>query len=77
MRPSAYKHIAAFGILIGHTKAVIRRKQRRAAETNAPVDAVYDSLIFATGERRWFTIAEVGVQTRMSIERILNHGVSK
>jgi hypothetical protein len=45
----------------------------KAAKDGAPIDAVYPIAIL----KRWATIADVGVQTRMSIERQLNHGSRK
>lgn len=72
MKPSAYKHIAAWCRLVDQPS---RRPfiQNAAAKTNAPIDAVYYDGTLG----RWATITDCGVQTRMSIERILNHGVSK
>jgi hypothetical protein len=72
MRPSAYKHIAAFGRISGYDQATRRRIQSRAARDHAPIDAVY-----LDWPDKWVTIADVGVQTRMSIERMLNKGASK
>jgi len=74
MKPSAYKHIAAWCKHYDHPPQVRRNRQRKAALDSAPVDAVYH-LQDASGGH-WVTYAECGVQTRMTLDRMLNKGVT-
>lgn len=41
MKPQDYKHIAAWGRMMGSYAYFIKDQQNQAAEDNAPVDAIY------------------------------------
>jgi hypothetical protein len=68
MKPSDYKHIAAWCRVNGIEPGVRRKILKIAIEDSAPIDAVYRT---AAG---WVTIANVGVRTRMAVEVELNRG---
>lgn len=76
MKPSAYKHIAAWCRLNGISDKSRRYMQRLAAKEGAEVDACY-RVSYNGQPAHWIGIQQCGVQTRMSIERQLNHGSRK
>jgi hypothetical protein len=73
MKPSAYKHIAAWCRANQLGDDGRRALQRFASATNAPVDALY----YTPYTRSWVTIASCGSMTRRSVETELNRGPRK
>lgn len=71
VKPEAYKHIKAWGIMMGSFPYYIEAEQARAAAQGAPLDATYQEHSWDdTG--RWHTFSEVASsETRSRIEAIL------
>jgi hypothetical protein len=69
-KPSDYLFIAAWHRLYGENRGwnhqAISGAQRRAANADAPLNAVYH------GPEGWVTFDELGVQTKMSLMVQLN-----
>ena len=66
MKPEEYKHIAAWGNLMGSQEWYIKDLQEKAAESSAPIDTVYRA---ANGD--WRTCSGiVNPQTRRYIESL-------
>lgn len=64
--PKDYKHIRAWGQMMGSYPYYIKNQQQEAFEDNAPIDAVYKR-----GDT-WHCFSEVtSIDTRNTIEKIL------
>lgn len=59
--PHEYKHIAAWGKLLGSKQYYINAEQRAAAEQNAPLTAIYKH------NGRWITIDDCVVTTQREV----------
>lgn len=74
--PEDYLHIAAWGRQLGSHQYYIENQQKRAFETGAPVNAIYEE----HGTGRWVTVDECvpGVTTRINeVVEILRAKVTK
>ncbi len=65
--PKDYKHIRAWGEYMGSFEYYIKQQQEKAAEDNAPIDAIYER------EGRWFRFSEVvNENTKHFVQQILD-----
>lgn len=80
-KPEQYKHILAWGRKMGSDASYIREQQERAAQDNAPLDAIYEERDEATrnhGTRthKWAVFSDVPAdapcqwQMKLELERI-------
>ena len=63
-----YRHIAAWGKMMGSFAYFVRCEQAKAARDNAPIDAVYKR------EGVWITIRDCAESTQRDIANILERG---
>ena len=67
-KPEEYRHIAAWGRLLGSFVYYVEGQQRQAAEEGAPLDAIYRD--HAT--REWRTMRDVtNDRTRAEVEALV------
>jgi hypothetical protein len=71
LKPADYRHIAAWGRMMGSYPYYIEGQQSRAAEMQAPVDAIYQEHSW-DGTGKWHTMSDVtNADTKRLIEQIL------
>lgn len=64
MNPSDYKHIAAWGSIMGSRPYYIANEQRQAAQEGAPLDAV-----FRDGQtKEWVRVGQCNAYTQRLVE---------
>jgi hypothetical protein len=71
-KPEDYKHLKAWGIMMGSSSGYILMEQQIAALEAAPRDAIYQDTSFGPKPGRWHRFCEVtSADTREHIESIL------
>lgn len=72
LKPGDYKHIAAWGAVMGSFAYYVQGQQARAAEVQAPVDAVFErhDANGPTGE--WITYDGVSPESRAQVDFYLD-----
>lgn len=71
--PEAYKHIKAWGIMMGSFSGYIEGQQNLASRDGAPLTAVFQSIDWSKpgGKGEWAIIEDAHPNTRQRIEAIL------
>lgn len=65
MNPSDYKHIKAWGAIMGSRAYYVENEQRLAAQEGAPLDAV-----FRDGQtKEWVRVGQCNAYTQQLVER--------
>jgi hypothetical protein len=58
-KPEDYKHLKAWGIMMGSNPGYIEMEQRMASIEGAPLDAIYQDTSFGPNPGRWHRFCEV------------------
>ena len=67
-QPKEYKHIRAWGLMMGSFEYYVRNQQSDASDDNAPLDAVFKS------EGTWHVYSDV---TNAATREIVDHHLSR
>jgi len=65
--PRDYKHIAAWGKMMGSHRYYIDQQQAMAASDNAPIDAVY----YNDRDKKWTVIGDCNANTQARVRELL------